>query len=445
MVMTTKPPRIQIKYLIGKGYNEFWHDKHFYRVVKGSRGSKKSRTTALNFIYRIMKYPWSNLLVVRRYSNTNHDSTYTVLKWAINRLGVSRLFKCNEGKPEITYLPTGQKIILRGLDDPLKVTSVDVDTGILSWAWFEEAYEIENSDKFETVVESIRGSLDDPYAEHQYVPADELIKREKWKKEFFKQITLTFNPWSERHWLKPMFFDPETRKPDVFARTTTFRVNEWLDKQDRKRYLDLYRTNPRRAQIVCDGNWGVAEGLVFENWVVEDFDVNKVVAESDGVGHGMDFGFTHDPTTFAEAAINRETKDIWIFKELYQKAMTTQDIFDWLDDNHYLKSDIGADCAEPRLIDELQAKGVRRMHASIKGPDSIDYGINFLQGYQIHILPSCVHAIEEFNTYVFDRDKDGNWLNKPVDANNHFIDSLRYGLEKYIIQYESLEKRFGVV
>lgn len=115
MVTTAKRPKIKIKYLIGKGYNEFWHDKHFYRVVKGSRGSKKSRTTALNFIYRLMKYPWANLLVVRRYSNTNHDSTYTVLKWAINRLGVSRLFKCNEGKPEIAYLPTGQKIIFRGL------------------------------------------------------------------------------------------------------------------------------------------------------------------------------------------------------------------------------------------------------------------------------------------------------------------------------------------
>lgn len=372
-----------------------------------------------------MQYPWANLLVIRRYSNTNRQSTYTDLCWAIHRLQADGLFKCNSGLPEITYMPTGQKILFRGMDDPLKITSISVPKGNLCFVWIEEAYEIENADKFETVMESIRGTNPSP--------------------DFFKQVTLTFNPWSDRSWLKKKFWDEETRYKDVFAQTTTFRCNEWLGEDDKQRYLDLYRTNPRRAKIVCDGDWGVAEGLVFENWIVEDFDVNKVVAESDGVGHGMDFGFTHDPTTFAEAAINRETKDIWIFKELYQKAMTTQDIFDWLDDNHYLKSDIGADCAEPRLIDELQAKGVRRMHASIKGPDSIDYGINFLQGYRIHILPSCVHAIEEFNTYVFDRDKDGNWLNKPVDANNHFIDALRYGLEKYIIQYESLEKRFGVV
>ncbi|CAJ1226640.1 PBSX family phage terminase large subunit [Lactiplantibacillus xiangfangensis] len=308
----------------------------------------------------------------------------------------------------------------------------------------EEAYEIENSDKFETVVESIRGGLKDPFEKqvHANESADDKQAREKREREFFKQITITFNPWSERHWLKPMFFDPETCKPDTFATTTTFRCNEWLDNQDKQRYLDLYRTNPRRAKIVADGDWGVAEGLVFENFVVEDFDVNKVVADSDGVGHGMDFGFTHDPTTFAEAAINRKTKDIYIFNELYQKAMKTDDIFDWLSDNNYLKSDVAADSAEPRLIKELQVKGVRRIHGSIKGKDSIEYGINFLQGYRIHILPTCVHAIEEFNTYCFQQDKDGNWLNKPVDANNHFIDALRYALEKYILKYKSLAQRF---
>lgn len=408
--------------LVGEGYGHFWTDRHFYRVVKGSRGSKKSKTTALNFISRIMQYPWSNLLVIRRYSNTNRQSTYSDLCWAIHKLHADSLFKCNSGLPEITYLPTGQLVLFRGLDDPLKITSISVPKGNLSFVWIEEAYEIENSDKFETVMESIRGTNPDP--------------------EFFKQVTLTFNPWSERSWLKKKFWDIDTRYNDVYAQTTTFRCNEWLGKDDKRRYLDLYRTNPRRAKIVCDGQWGVAEGLVFENFVVEDFDVNKVVAESDGVGHGMDFGFTHDPTTFAEAAINRDTKDIYIFNELYQKAMKTDDIFDWLDGNGYLKSDISADSAEPRLIKELQVKGVRRMHGSIKGKDSIEYGINFLQGYRIHILPTCVHAIEEFNTYCFQQDKDGNWLNQPVDANNHFIDALRYSLEKYILQYKSLAQRF---
>lgn len=159
---------------VGGGYGKFWRSKNFYRVVKGSRGSKKSKTTALNFITRLLKYPWANLLVVRRYSNTNKQSTYTDFKWACNQLKVAHLFKFNESLPEITLKKTGQKILFRGLDDELKITSITVDVGSLCWAWFEEAYQIETEDKFSTVVESIRGSLDVP--------------------DFFKQITVTFNP-----------------------------------------------------------------------------------------------------------------------------------------------------------------------------------------------------------------------------------------------------------
>ena len=134
--------KVSIAKTIGGGYNEFWHNKNFYRVVKGSRGSKKSKTTALNFIYRLMQYEWANLLVVRRFSNTNKQSTYTDLKWATNQLGVTHLFKFNDSLPEITYKPTGQKILFRGIDDPLKITSITVDKGILSWCWIEEAYQV---------------------------------------------------------------------------------------------------------------------------------------------------------------------------------------------------------------------------------------------------------------------------------------------------------------
>lgn len=402
---------VRLKPLLGQGYNRFWHDKHFYRVVKGSRGSKKSRTTALNYIYRIMKYPWSNLLVVRRYSNTNHDSTYTVLKWAIHRLQVDSYFKCNEGKPEIVYKPTGQKIMFRGLDDPLKITSVDVDTGILSWLWFEEAYEIENVDKFDTVVESVRGKYDDP--------------------EFFKQITLTFNPWSERHWLKPTFFDVKTRKRDVFADTTTFRVNEWLDDQDRQRYLDLYRTNPRRARIVCDGDWGVAEGLVFDNFDVIDFDIHEKITEIQNSIYGMDFGFSHDPTTLPQSVYDDQHKELWIYGELYKTGLVADEIVKEVEKRELTHAVITADSATPMTIEELRRGGLTRIRPMKKGKDSIETGVSFMQGLKIHIHPSCKHTIEEFNTYTYDRDKEGNWLNKPIDANNHIIDAIRYSLMDY--------------
>lgn len=167
--------QIDIAKLIGKGYNRFWHSKNFYRVVKGGRGSKKSKTAAINFIYRIMQYPWANLLVVRRYSNTNRRSTYTDLKWAAARLGVYHLFTFNESTPEITYKPTGQKIIFVGLDDPLKITSMSVEVGYLCWLFVEEAYQIESMSDLDTVIESIRGKADN-------IP------------EYFKQITILLNP-----------------------------------------------------------------------------------------------------------------------------------------------------------------------------------------------------------------------------------------------------------
>lgn len=413
-MMMTKQPVISIKEQIGKGYNRFWNNKQFFRVVKGSRGSKKSKNTALNYIHRIMKYSWANLLVIRRYSNTNKQSTYTDLKWAANKLKVGHLFKFNESMPEITYTPTGQKILFRGLDDPLKITSISVDVGMLAWVWVEEAYQIESMDDFDTVVESIRGMHDDP--------------------TFFKQITLTFNPWSERHWLKREFFDEETKRRDTFSYTTTFRVNEWLDEVDRKRMEDLYRTNPRRARIVCDGEWGVAEGLIFENFQVQDFNPVEKIKEIQETTHGMDYGFTNDPTTEVSSVVDLENKEIWIYDEHYEKAMTTDDIYKMLDRKKLLKSSITGDSAEPRLIKELKSKGARRLHPSVKGKDSVMHGINFLQGFKIYIHPSLEHTIEEFNTYTFKQDKEGNWLNEPIDDNNHIIDALRYSMERYHIK-----------
>ncbi|WP_367009431.1 PBSX family phage terminase large subunit [Staphylococcus capitis] len=402
---------IKLDEIVGGGYNKFFNNKNFYRVVKGSRGSKKSKTTALNFIFRIMQYSWANLLVVRRFSNTNKQSTYTDLKWATNQLGVTHLFKFNDSLPEITYKPTGQKILFRGIDDPLKITSITVDKGILSWCWIEEAYQVETYDKFATLVESIRGSVDSP--------------------DFFKQITITFNPWSERHWLKPTFFDEDTKLNNTFSYTTTYRVNEWLDEVDIARYEDLYRTNPRRARIVCDGDWGVAEGLVFENFEVKEFDWVKKLKEKQVVAHGSDFGFTQDPTTLISTIVDIQNKELWIYDEHYQRGMLTDEIYQMYLDKGLKNAKIIADSAEKRLITEIKRKGISNLKPSIKGQGSIMQGVQFIQGFKIYVHPTCEHTIEELNTYTFDQDKDGNWLNKPIDANNHLMDALRYSLEEF--------------
>jgi len=175
---------------VGRNYADFWQTRKRYRVVKGSRASKKSKTAALNLIYRLFAYPESNGLCVRRYSNTLRDSVYSDLKWAIHRLGLDACFDCTVSPMQITRTDTGQKILFRGLDDGLKITSISVDKGYLCWVWIEEAYEITNEDDFNKLDLSIRGE----------VPAG-----------YFKQLTLTFNPWSAASWLKERFSIRRTR------------------------------------------------------------------------------------------------------------------------------------------------------------------------------------------------------------------------------------------
>lgn len=143
--------------VVGGGYRDFWRFKGRYRVVKGSRASKKSKTTALWFVYSMMRYPSANLLVVRKVFRTLKDSCYSELRWAAARLGVTEHWEFKQSPLEIIYKPTGQKIYFRGLDDPLKINSIAAETGGLCWLWVEEAYEIGSEDDFNMLDETIRG------------------------------------------------------------------------------------------------------------------------------------------------------------------------------------------------------------------------------------------------------------------------------------------------
>lgn len=228
---------------IGAGYGTMWRFKGRYVAVKGSRRSKKSSTQAQKIIYQIVKYPLSNALVVRRYYNTLRDSCYAQLRWAISNLGLEEYFVCKESPLEITYTPTGQKILFRGLDDPLKITSITVEKGVLCWLWIEEAYEIEEESDFNKLEESLMG----------LTPAGH-----------FKQITLTFNPWSESTWIKARFFDRED--PNVLAITTTYKCNEWLSDEDRALFEVMRVNQPERYRVSGLGDWGVDGAVYFEEF-----------------------------------------------------------------------------------------------------------------------------------------------------------------------------------
>ena len=398
---------ISLQSIVGRGYSEFWNTKKTYVACKGSRGSKKSKTTALWHIFFMMKLPLSNTLVVRKVGNTLRDSAYSDLKWAIEKLGVSHLWQCTTSPLEITYKPTGQKILFRGLDSPFKITSISVPHGVLNFLWIEEAYEILKEDEFNTIDESIRGELPEGY---------------------FKRVTITFNPWSEMHWLKSRFFD--VPQDNVLAMTTTYKCNEFLSETDIQMYEDIRRRSPARARIACDGDWGIAEGLIFDNWRVED--LTAKIPQFDNRYYGLDFGYSADYTALVSVHLDKTNKKIYIFDEFYGLKMLTKHLVPIIKeraDRQYVM----CDSASPERIDELVLNGVRAV--GVKKTE-VNFGIYWLLDYEIIVHKNCVNFIREISSYRWEEDKFGNPLPKPVGMDDHGIDALRYSLNTVMLQSE---------
>ena len=400
---------ISLPEIVGGGYGDFWKSKARYRVLKGGKGSKKSATTALNYIYRLMKYKDSNLLVVRAVMNTHRDSTFAQLKWAQEKLGVSHLWYNTVSPMEMTYLPTGQKILFRGFDDVLKLASTTVSKGYLCFVWIEEAFEIGSEADFEKLDFSVpRGNI---------------------PPHLFKQTTLTFNPWSEHHWLKRKFFDTPSANTETY--TTTYLCNEFLDDSDRENFARMKNTNRRKYEVMGLGNWGIAEGLVYENWQELEFEPLKL-GSADGTEwqykafFGLDYGYTNDPTAFIAFFANPITKEIYIFDEIYKTRMLNSDIADEIIHKGYAKERIRADCAEPKSNDDLRRLGISRIAPSRKGSDSVLNGISAVQEYKIFVHPSCKNTIAELSSYCYKEQTDGSGKNVPEDRNNHLMDALRY-------------------
>lgn len=392
--------------IIGKGYNRFWNSIKRYVVVKGGRGSKKSKTTALWHITKMMQFPLANTLVIRKTERTLRDSCYSDLIWAIRRLKVEQHWKTTVSPLEITYKPTGQRILFRGLDDPLKIASISVPIGLITFIWIEEAYEVSKEADFDMLDESIRGEAPEGY---------------------FKRLTLTFNPWNEKHWLKKRFFDKES--DNVLALTTTYNCNEWLDDADRKLFEDMKVRNPRRYQVAGLGNWGVAEGLVYDNWEEREFKLTDVALFE--LVAGLDFGYTNHPAALIIAFYDEKDKALWIWDELYKKGLSNKKLYDQIVEMGYRKEKITGDSAEPKSIDELKGYGLR-IKGSKKGADSVLNGIQWIQDLKIWVHPRCANTITELSSYAWDEDKLGNKLNKPRDDMNHLMDAMRYALEDKI-------------
>lgn len=405
-------------------YKAFLCTKRFV-AMKGSRGSGKSKFCAIKMIYNIMKYPLSHGLCVRRYFNTLKASCFADLVWATRYLGVSELWKFSKGELLATYIPTGQTILFRGADKPESMASISVPFGFICWVWMEEASQFENADMFDMVNESIRGGADG-----------------KLPDGYYKQFMISFNPWVAKSWLKSTFFDHPDNQ--TYAFTTTYHDNPWLLPDDIANFKKIEIENPRRARVVCFGDWGVSSGLIYENWKIEDFTPDQLRNMVDDKYNyyyvdkfGLDFGFANDPTAFIAILISPRLRKMYIYDEIEKQHLKNLDIIKEITRKGYRDFIITADSAEVKSIQTMK-DGIwdnnRRwdlpfVRPSKKGAGSILAGIAKLQDYQIIVRPSCVHTIEELSTYAWEKDKVGETVPKPIDKYNHLMDAMRYAVE----------------
>ncbi len=410
---------LDIHEAVGINYDDFLYSKKRYLVCKGSRGSKKSCTTALKIVYFMMKYSRfkPNTLVIRKYYNTHRNSTRAQLIWAIDKLGVRDLWKIPKGENTLTFIPTGQQILFRGMDDPQSITSITVPDGYLCWVWIEESFQITKEEDFNKLDMSIRGKL---------------------PPELFHQFILTFNPWSDRHWLKARFFD----NPDenTLAITTNYMMNEFLSESDIRLYEIMKERYPRRYRIEGLGEWGIAEGLIFENWKEEDFDIEELIEKNRnkrtdrGISafisvHGMDFGY-NDPTFFVGAYADRKDYKIYVYYEFCEIQMENRKIAAKLIEDGFGDAVIRADSEDPRTINELRLLGLHGIRGARKGAGSVLGGIQKLQDYEIIVSPKCPHFIEMISNYAWKKDRmTDKIMNEPEHDFSHGPDALRYGCE----------------
>ena len=403
--------RERLKEIIGGGYDKFWDFRGRYRVVKGGRASKKSKTAALWYISNMIKYPSANLLAVRKTYNSLRNSCFSELKWAIDRLGTAEDWKIKTSPLEMSYSKGGQ-IFFKGLDNVMKLTSITSDKGKLCWVWVEEAFEISREEDFNMLDESVRGRVDDG---------------------LFKQITLTFNPWSDKHWLKKRFFDADD--DNIFTLTTDYTCNEWLDDSDKQLFERMKIDNPKRFKVAGLGDWGVEDGLVYENWECKGFDVRQITREAGANAHnrlstafGLDFGYTNDPSAFICMLVDPYKRNIYVFDEFYKYGLSNRDIYEKIRLMGYSKEKIFADSAEPKSIDELHSLGLTGIRKARKGHDSVNYGIQFIQGHKIIVHPKCVDFLREISAYSWAKNGFGIRTNTPAGGYDHLMDAMRYGL-----------------
>lgn len=366
-----------------------------WEIYKGSAGSGKSHFITQKIILKCLKEK-RRVMVCRRYGTTMRNSVFKLFKDVLESFKITNLTKIKESDMSI-LLPNGSEIIFVGLDNEEKLLSIAGITDV----FIEEVFEV-SKEVVDQLNLRMRGKADN------------------------QQIFMAFNPISSKHWLFD-FCEGSTRPENSFYSQSTFRDNPFLPKDYVNALEDLYRTNPNKARVFCDGNWGAdVEGLVYKNHIVEEFDINEAIKRGLEVRVGIDWGFV-DPTTVVVSLFDKAKKEIYVIGEYYKRGATLEEIKDGILELGIKKQKMYCDGAEPDKVDYLRRNGFNAVSAK-KGVGSVKAGISFLQDMKIICHESCVHVAAELENYVYLKDKKtGQYVEDSYDHDfSHTMDALRY-------------------
>lgn len=369
-----------------------------YEVYYGGAGSGKSVFLAQKLIVKACNSK-RKILIIRKFGTTLKDSVFQLIIDTLKKWQIYKYCKVNLSTFTIT-LPNESMFLFKGLDDSEKIKSITDVTDI----WCEEGTEL-SEDDFMQLDLRLRATV--PYL----------------------QLFISFNPVSKANWVYKRWFedgavyDKETTK----ILHTTYKDNKFLPESYIKALEEKARTNYNYYRIYALGEFASLDKLVYTNWRVEEFNHTNIIGD---LAIGLDFGFVNDISALVASLIDNTNKRIYIFREWGDTNKTNEEIASIITSLGFAKSVIIADCAEQKSIEELKRKGIARIRACSKGKDSILHGIQLLQQYEIIIHPSCQGVITEFENYSWQKDRKTNeYINKPIDSFNHYLDALRYSIQ----------------
>ena len=400
--------RVALTEIIAPSFYEVHHavksDAATHFLLGGGRGSTKSSFTPTEIVLGIISDPNANAIALRKVKDTLRESVYESFVWAIEKLGISHLFDCRVSPMQIVYKPTGQKIIFRGADNPIKIKSLRLRKGFFKFVWYEEA------DEF---------SLEDIRSINQTV-----LRGGAGYKVFY-----TYNPpKSRKKWVHEYKNNPPV---GWFVHHSTYLdvPREWLGEQFFIEAETLRQRNELAYRHEYLGEDVGTGGEVFRNLTLRRIS-DEEIARFDRIKRGLDFGFASHPTHYAVMHFDATRRRLYIFHELHRVGMSNRALADAVKAENKSNARVTADSAEPRTISELRNLGVNIVGAK-KGPDSVEYGIKFLQDLEeIIIDPArCPNTAREFEGYELEPNGNGGWKEGFPDRDNHSIDAVRYALE----------------